>query len=120
MKELKDKGFEAMELFLDNNTTHKAKMRNLLMEKMKKQDVKFKITFHYIAPYSPKLNLVEYVIHMIRQKVLHHADCKKSLQVFVKEISELCENNEFLPQEMIINILNHIQALVRKNTNLSP
>ncbi len=38
-----------------------------------------KVKFHLMAPYSPKLNLVEYAIHLIRQKVLHHADCKTSL-----------------------------------------
>jgi hypothetical protein len=49
-----------------------------------------KVNFHLMAPYSPKLNLVEYAIHLIRQKVLHHADCKTSLTQFESYVKELC------------------------------
>ena len=70
------------------------------------------IKFHLMAPYSPKLNLVEYAIHLIRQKVLHHADCKTSLVEFEKLIKELCDNQKVVTKQQIINILVHIESLV--------
>ena len=70
------------------------------------------VKFHLMAPYSPKLNLVEYAIHLIRQKVLHHADCKTSLAQFESYVKELCENQNLLSKEQIINILTHIENLI--------
>lgn len=69
-------------------------------------------TFHFIAPYSPKLNLVEYGIHIIRQKVLHHADCALGLAAFEIRIKTLCKEEGIFTKEQIINILDHINSLV--------
>lgn len=69
-------------------------------------------TFCFIAPYSPKLNLVEYAIHLIRQKVLHHADCKLGLSAFETQIQELCKRNELFNKEQIINLLEYIKSLI--------
>lgn len=71
-----------------------------------------KTEFRLMAAYSPKLNLVEYAIHLIRQKILHHADCKTSLAQFESYIKELCDNQKLLNKEKIINILEHIESLV--------
>lgn len=71
-----------------------------------------KVSFHLMAAYSPKLNLVEYAIHLIRQKVLHHADCKNSLSQFQSYINELCDNQKILNKEQIVNILEHIESLI--------
>lgn len=73
-----------------------------------------KVIFHLMAPYSPKLNLVEYAIHLIRQKVLHHADCKTSLTQFESYVKELCNNQKLLNKEQIINTLEYIESLVPK------
>ena len=70
------------------------------------------LDFRYIAPYSPKLNLVEYAIHIIRQKVTHHADCKASLQMF-EEYIKVLTNQKIFNKHQIINILEHIEALVK-------
>jgi transposase len=87
-------------------------MQHLCTELTKNLDIK--IQFHFVAPYSPKLNLVEYAIHLIRQKVLHHADCQKNLTEFTKQIIDLCDNQKILNKEQIINILTHIDGLVTK------
>ena len=76
-----------------------------------------KTEFRLMAAYSPKLNLVaaaavEYAIHLIRQKILHHADCKTSLAQFESYIKELCDNQKLLNKEKIINILEHIESFV--------
>ena len=103
-------GFEKVNIFLDRNTTHKAKMQTLFADLT--GNLTINVKFHLMAPYSPKLNLVEYAIHLIRQKVLHHADCKTSLAQFESYVKELCENQNLLSKEQIINILTHIENLI--------
>jgi len=93
-------------------------MQGIFAKLTKNLDIR--VQFHFMAAYSPKLNLVEYVIHWIRQAVLHHADSKKSLAEFQSIIENLCNKGEILNKEQIINILCHIESLVYKNTILSP
>lgn len=85
VEELNLKGFNKVEIFLDRNPTHKNKMQTIFKELT--QHLNIKTTFHLMAAYSPKLNLVEYAIHLIRQKVLHHADSKTSLAQFEQDIT---------------------------------
>jgi DDE superfamily endonuclease len=105
-----EKGFEKIEIFLDRNSTHKAKMQKRFYELT--EDLPVKVNFRLMAAYSPKLNLVEYAIHLIRQKVLHHSDCKHSLTQFENFIKELCNNQKVVTKQQIINILTHIDSLV--------
>ena len=110
VEELNLKGFNKVEIFLDRNPTHKNKMQTIFKELT--QHLNIKTTFHLMAAYSPKLNLVEYAIHLIRQKVLHHADSKTSLAQFEQAIKELCDNHRVLDKDQIINILVYIDSLV--------
>lgn len=105
-----DKGYEKLEVFLDRNPTHKSKMRGVFDNLT--THLTIKVNFHLMAAYSPKLNLVEYAIHLIRQKILHHADCKTNLAQFESYINELCDNQKLLNKEQITNILEHIESLV--------
>ena len=74
-------GYDRLDVFLDRNTAHKAKMQNIYASLTAQLQIQVK--FHLMAPYSPALNLVEYAIHLIWLKVLHHADCKKNLSGFI-------------------------------------
>lgn len=103
-------GYDRLDVFLDRNTAHKAKMQNIYASLTTR--LRIQVKFHLMAPYSPALNLVEYAIHLIRLKALHHADCKKSLPEFETYIKELCDDQEILTKEQIVNILQHIESLV--------
>lgn len=83
-------GLERLEIFLDRSTTHLSKMQNIFAALT--EGLGINVRFHLMAPYSPALNLVEYAIHLIRLKALHHADCKRSLSEFETIIKELCDN----------------------------
>ncbi len=108
--------FLRLDIFLDRNTTHKEKMQRLLAELLANDTHKttIEVHFHLMPAYSPKLNLVEYAIHQIRQQALHHADCKHSLAVFVERIKEICSTGKIFSKEQIINILGYIESLVPK------
>lgn len=105
-------GFEKIDIFLDRNPTHKTKMQTSFATLT--SELTIKVHFHLMAPYSPKLNLVEYAIHLIRQKVLHHAQCTSSLTKFESAIKDFCERQKIFTKEQIINILEHIESLVPK------
>lgn len=109
-KNFQEKGYQVLKVFLDGNSTHKAKMQSIFKELTKA--LKIETYFYLIPPYSPKLNLVEYIIHLIRQKVLHHADAKKDLNYFETKIKDLCSSQEFLTKSMVVNILAHIETLI--------
>lgn len=106
------KGVEQLDIFFDGKPTHKAKMQALFREQT--CSLTIQVRFHFIAPYSPKLNLVEYAIHLIRQKVLHHADYTKNLSAFEADIQALCASGNILTKEQIINTLEHIEKLILK------
>jgi predicted XRE-type DNA-binding protein len=112
------KGFKQLVIFLDRNPTHKHKMQHMFAERTTHLDIQTR--FHLMAAYSPKLNLVEYVIHLIRQKVLHHADCKTSLAAFESSIKELCDTHQLFSKEQIVNTLVHIESLILKSITQSP
>lgn len=110
-------GYNKVDVFFDGNPTHKNKMQEQFRKEI--ADLGVEVKFHFMAPYSPNLNLVEYLIHLIRQKVLHHASCKKNLEDFEIEIKKLCESKELISKQQIINILTHIENMVIKNKELS-
>jgi len=72
------------------------------------------VVFRHIAPYWPKLNLVEYGIDLIRQRITHHADYKTSLSELESSIKDAC-NKKILSQTQIVNILQHIESSVTQN-----
>jgi len=104
-----DKGMKKLVIFLDGNSTHKQKMKTEIALLL--QNPTIILEFHYFPPYSPKLNLVEYAIHAIRQKCLHHADSKKSLPVFLQNIQNFCQNPIF-SMDTIHKTIDHIFSLI--------
>lgn len=109
---LHQQGYQHAHFFLDNNTTHQAAMRSIFQQQT--SQLPLQVTFHYFSTYSPKLNIVEYYIHLIRQKWLHHADYLLRLDTVEKKLVQYLHRQVFLPQENLINILQHIQNLVLK------
>ena len=116
--ELYQGGIRVLHVFLDRHSTHKAKMqacfRGLLGA------LGLRCEFHLMAGYSPKLNPVEYAIHLLRQRVLHQSECRRSLASFVGQIESVCQAGGVLSKEQIINLLAHIEGLVPEIKNLSP
>lgn len=82
---LQQVGFKKVIYYLDQNPAHKNLMKyNLAL--LPTLDIQ--IEFRYIPPYSPKLNIVEFLIHHIRQKKLHHAPHKRNLDEIIIELTE--------------------------------
>jgi len=69
-------------IILDNNSTHKYKLHRYLWAELFTSGIEGQITvgFVYTPPYSPNFNLVEYVIHLLRLRLLHHLPSDKSIE----------------------------------------
>lgn len=107
-------GFEKLSIVLDNNTTHKQKMRRQLAEHLKQMGLASQILveFIYLPPYSPQLNLVEYVIHLLRLRFLHHLPIGTSLEKIEQQLQQFLQFHQFLTAEQVQKTLNFIFASV--------
>jgi len=85
VKSLHAQGYTSADIFLDNNPTHKNKMKTDFYQK---SDVPIAVRFHHFPRYSPLCNPTEYLIHLIRQKYLHHHDYKLNLQELEKILTD--------------------------------
>lgn len=105
-------GFDKLSIMLDNSATHKQKMLRQLAEHLKQMGLanEIAVEFIYLPPYSPKLNLVEYVIHLIRLRFLHHLPIGTSLETIEQQLEQFLQSHQFLTAEQVQKTLNFILA----------
>jgi transposase len=104
-------GIEKLIIALDNNSTHKKKMKRLLAENLQSSGMADQLSLEFIhtPAYSPDFNLAEYEIHLLRLEKLHHLPSDTTMS----EIKTKLENVKMLMNsEQIANTLNHIFSLV--------
>ena len=107
-------GYAHLSIILDNNPTHKQKMEAQLRLHLEEMGIDQKITVEllYTPSYSPKLNLVEYVIHLLRLRFLHHLPLGMTLADIECKLKRFLESNQFLSAEQVKKTLNYILSLV--------
>ena len=116
--QMEERGVERLEILLDQNTTHKQKMQQLYQEELSKLSlqhqrlIKTKVIFTYLPAYSPKLNVVEYAIHLLRQRCLHHRPYNMKMEQIEKLLTKQLLKKPLLSSCQIINILQYIDDLV--------
>lgn len=69
------------------------------------------VEFLYLPSYSPKLNLVEYVIHLLRLRLLHHLPIGTTLPQIRQQFIQFITSNQFLSAAQVQKTLNHIFSL---------
>jgi len=108
------RGFCQLCIILDNCSTHKKKMRELLANALKEAGVEQKIEVEFIdlPAYSPNFNLVEYIIHQIRLQVLHHQPLGLTLEEIKAKLEQRFQRGQLQTVQQIQNTLRHIWSLV--------
>ena len=107
-------GYTKLCIILDNNPTHKQKMQAQLMTHLFQMGLADAITVEclYIPSSKPKLNLVEYVIHLLRLRFLHHLPLGTTLVQIEEQLAQFLTSNQFLSTEQVQKTLNFIFSLV--------
>lgn len=107
-------GYKKLCIILDNNPTHKQKMQAQLAVHLQQMGLANAITVEclYVPPYSPKLNLVEYVIHLLRLRFLHHLPIGTTLNQIEQQLNQFLAFHQFLSAEQVQKTLNFIFSLV--------
>ena len=75
-------GFDKLTVILDQDSTHKKKMKYQLKFHLINAILSDKIVVDFIhtPTYSPNFNWVEYIIHLLRLKLLHHLSLDVNIQ----------------------------------------
>ncbi len=106
-------GFKQLTVIMDNNSTHKDKMRYALWLKTKSlpelQD--FHLKFINTPGYSPDFNLAEYLIHQLRLSLLHHLPAEVTLADIQNKIINFLKDHHLQTPQQIAHTLNHIFKL---------
>lgn len=107
-------GFNKLTIILDNNSTHKKFRRNQLLAHLLELKISDKILVDFIdtPSYSPNFNLAEYIIHLLRLKLLHHLPLGVNMQQIQYKLEKYFEFNQLQTAEQIQNIIHHIYTLV--------
>ena len=102
---------EKLFIVLDNNPTHKQKMKKLLTENLKAAEIDDKIGIEFIhtPPYSPSLNLAEYEIHLLRLEKLHHLPSNTTIAEIEEKLKDV---HILMNSDQISKTLKHIFSLV--------
>jgi transposase len=108
-------GVKKLTVFLDNNTTHKHKMRNLLQVNLAELNIQghIELEFLYTPPYSPNFNLAEYLVHQLRLQVLHHQPVDMTIQLVREKLQQYLHVNQLQTPQQIHNTIAHIYSLVK-------
>jgi len=101
-------------IILDNNSTHKDKLRRYLWAELFTLGIDEQITveFMYTPPYSPDFNLVEYLIHLLRLRILHHLPSGTSIEEVEKRLLTFFETQQLQTPIQISKTIQHIYNLI--------
>jgi transposase len=101
-------------IILDNNSTHKDKLRRYLWAELFTSGIDEQITveFVYTPPYSPNFNLVEYLIHLLRLRLLHHLPSDTSMEQVEMKLKTFFETQQLQTPIQISNTIQHIYNLI--------
>lgn len=107
-------GFNKLSVILDNNSTHKKKMQLQLQAHLSYLSIqdKIEVEFIYTPPYSPDFNLAEYLIHLLRLKLLHHLPVPVSIQEVREKLENYFQTSQLQTPKQIQNTIQHIYNLV--------
>jgi len=108
-------GFHKLSVILNNNTTHKQKMRNLLDAQLLELGIKedIEIEFIYTPPYSPNLSLVEYPIYQLRLQLLHHQPVGMTIELVRENLKSIYNFTSFRPHNRFTHTIAHICSLFK-------
>lgn len=74
---------------------------------------KIQVKFIHTPAYSPNFNLVEYIIHLLRLRFLHHLPLNMTIEQIEQNLDDYFSSHQLQTSQQIKNTIRHICDLVR-------
>jgi hypothetical protein len=116
-RECVNQKIDRLTIILDNNSTHKDKLRRYLAAELFTSGLEeqIKVEFIHTPPYSPDFNLVEYIIHLLRLRLLHHLPVGMTIEQVKMRILTFFETQQLQSPLQIANTIQHIYNLILRS-----
>lgn len=95
-------------IVLDNNKTHLKAMKALFNQMLIDNDLKIEVIFKHTARYAPKYNPAEYMITIIRKKILHHLPADFTIEQAYQRMIDISNSEKLQTKEQVWNTIDHI------------
>lgn len=115
---LRARGYRTIQIVLDNCSTHHATMKRQFQRLLAWVTTTVcpveppTVRFLHTSPYSPVLNLAEYLIHHLRQACLYHAPPTLTLTQKADRIRQRLQQGPLQTPDQIQRTMRHIYQLV--------
>jgi transposase len=108
------KNINKLTIVIDNNSTHKQKLRHYLKAELFIREIEQQsaVEFIYLPPYSPYFNLAEYLIHLVRLRLLHHLPIATDIEQVEIRLKRFFETQQLQTPIQIKNTIQHIYNLI--------
>ena len=103
-------------VLLDRNSTHGPKLRQALAD----LQPLIPVVFLHLAAYSPRLNPAEYLLHLIRLKLLHHAASTQHLAQVQQRLEKTCTKKSCPPPNNSSTCSHSLSKAPPEMTDASP
>jgi DDE superfamily endonuclease len=100
--------FQKLYIVLDNNKTHLKAMKAIFNQMLTDNNMSIQVIFKHTASYAPKYNPAEYIISMIRRKILHHMATDFTIEQVCERMSEIAQTELLQTKEQVWNTIDHI------------
>ena len=101
-------GFRKLYLVLNNNKTHLKAMKTIFNQMLTDNNLSIEVIFKHTASYAPKYNPAEYIITIIRRKILHHMATDFTIEQVCERMIEIAQNEQLQTKEQVWNTIDHI------------
>ena len=98
---------------MDNNRaafrkTHLKAMKAIFNQMLTDNNLSIEVIFKHTASYAPKYNPAEYIISMIRPKILHHMATDFTIEQVCERMIEIAQTELLQTKEQVWNTIDHI------------
>ena len=83
-------------------------MKTIFNQMLTDNNLSTQVVFKHTTSYAPKYNPAEYIIAIIRRKILHHMATDFTIEQVCERMIEITQNEQLQTKERVWNTIDHI------------
>ena len=83
-------------------------MKAIFNQMLTDNNLSIEVIFKHTASYAPKYNPAEYIISIIRRKILHHMTPDFTIEQVCERLIEIAHSEQLQTKEQVWNIIDHV------------